>query len=122
MESPDWEARYKTLLDRAGDLLVDRLAGVPQPFCLLCAEKRITECHRRLIAEYLVGEKGAGVEPIERRTPMECTCFSPDYTPGFGDSNYQTNEPWQLYSPAKAISSYLKVYPRPSRQALIARK
>jgi uncharacterized protein (DUF488 family) len=65
MEYPDWEVRYKTLLDRAGDLLVDRLAGVPQPFCLLCAEKRITECHRRLIAEYLVGKKGAEVEHIE---------------------------------------------------------
>ena len=37
------EARYKKLLDQAGDLLVSRLAGVPQPFCLLCAERRVAE-------------------------------------------------------------------------------
>ena len=64
-EYADWEARYKTLLDQSGDLLVDRLAGIPQPFCLLCAEKRVAECHRRLIAEYLVEKKGAEVEHIE---------------------------------------------------------
>ncbi len=64
-EYPNWEARYKTLLDQAGDLLIERLAGVPQPFSLLCAEKRITECHRRLIAEYLVEKKGAVGEHIE---------------------------------------------------------
>jgi uncharacterized protein (DUF488 family) len=65
IEYDDWEARYKTLLDQAGDLLVDRLAGVPQPFSLLCAEKRVADCHRRLIAEYLVEKKGAKVEHIE---------------------------------------------------------
>lgn len=57
LEYDDWEARYKTLLDQSGDLLVDRLAGVPQPFSLLCAEKRVTDCHCRLIAEYLVEKK-----------------------------------------------------------------
>jgi uncharacterized protein (DUF488 family) len=65
MECDDWEARYKTLLDQAGDLLVERLDGVPQPFCLLCAEKRVADCHRRLIAEYLIEKKGAEVEHIE---------------------------------------------------------
>jgi len=65
LECDDWEVRYKTLLDQAGDLLVDRLARIPQPFSLLCAEKRVRECHRRLIAEYLVEKKGAEVEHIE---------------------------------------------------------
>ena len=65
LEYDDWEARYKTLLDQSGDLLVERLAGVPQPFSLLCAEKRVADCHRRLIAEYLVEKKGAEVEHIE---------------------------------------------------------
>ena len=65
LEYDDWEARYKTLLDQSGDLLIGRLAGIPQPFCLLCAEKRVSECHRRLIAEYLVEKKGAEVEHIE---------------------------------------------------------
>jgi hypothetical protein len=64
-EYPDWEARYKALLDKAGDLLVERKSGVPQPFGLLCAEKRVADCHRRLIAEYLVEKKGAEVEHIE---------------------------------------------------------
>ena len=65
MECDDCEARYKTLLDQSGDLLVNRLAGVPQPFSLLCAEKRVADCHRRLIADYLVEKKGAEVEHIE---------------------------------------------------------
>jgi uncharacterized protein (DUF488 family) len=54
----DWEVRYKKLLDQSGDLLLERLAGIPQPFFLLCAEKRVADCHRRLIAEYLVEKNG----------------------------------------------------------------
>ena len=65
LDGDDWEARYKTLLDQVGDLLVARLAGVPQPFTILCAEKRVADCHRHLIAEYLVEKKGAEVEHIE---------------------------------------------------------
>jgi uncharacterized protein (DUF488 family) len=61
----DWEVRYKKLLDQSGDLLVERLAGIPQPFSLLCAEKRVADCHRRLIAEYLVEKKGVEVGHIE---------------------------------------------------------
>jgi uncharacterized protein (DUF488 family) len=65
LECPDWESRYQTLLDRAGDLLTDRLSDIPQPFCLLCAEKKAADCHRRLIAEFLVRRKGTKVEHIE---------------------------------------------------------
>ena len=61
----DREARYRRLLDQSGDLLVERLASIPQPFCLLCAERRVAECHRRLIAHYLVAKQGAEVEHIE---------------------------------------------------------
>lgn len=60
----DWPQRYGKLLERAGDLLFDRLAGVPEPFCLLCAEKRSAECHRRQIADYLAA-KGWAVEHLE---------------------------------------------------------
>ncbi len=49
----DWPTRYGDFLDRAGPLLFDRLAGVPGPVCLLCAEKRLADCHRRHVAEYL---------------------------------------------------------------------
>ena len=60
----DWEVRYRTLLDKAGDLLTERLSKVPVPFCLMCAEKRSIHCHRLIIAEYLK-HKGYNVEHIE---------------------------------------------------------
>jgi uncharacterized protein (DUF488 family) len=53
LEYDDWPARYEKFLASAGPLLFDRLADVPGPVCLLCAEKRIAVCHRRLVAEYL---------------------------------------------------------------------
>jgi uncharacterized protein (DUF488 family) len=54
----DWPERYGKLLELAGPLLFDRLAGIPGPICLMCAEKKVSECHRRHIAEYL--ERTAG--------------------------------------------------------------
>lgn len=50
---PDWPERYGRFVDAAGPLLFDRLAQVPGPICLMCAEKRVSECHRRHLAEYL---------------------------------------------------------------------
>src|SRR5262245_34656132 len=44
---PDWQRRYEALLSRSGDLLVERLDGLPDPLCLLCAEKLVGDCHRR---------------------------------------------------------------------------
>jgi uncharacterized protein (DUF488 family) len=61
----DWRPPYQALIELAGDLLVRRLAGLPEPFCLLCAEKRVTECHRQLIADFLVKTRGWSVEHIE---------------------------------------------------------
>lgn len=46
LELPDWQARYARLLDCAGPLLTAWLADIPDPICLLCAEKRVAECHR----------------------------------------------------------------------------
>jgi hypothetical protein len=54
-----------SLVDKPLDKPNQWLAGVPQPFLLLCAEKRVADCQRRLIAEYLVEKKGAEVEHIE---------------------------------------------------------
>jgi uncharacterized protein (DUF488 family) len=61
----DWRPSYRALFDRAGDLLVGRLAELPQPFCLMCAEKRVSECHRLVIADFLVATRGWNVEHIE---------------------------------------------------------
>ncbi len=61
----DWGPAYRALFERAGDLLVDRLDRLPNPFCLMCAEKRVAECHRRIIAEFLVSTRGWDVEHIE---------------------------------------------------------
>lgn len=62
---PDWPARYRRLLDAAGDLLTERLAGVPVPYCLLCSEKRAAECHRTLVADFLARHAGAAVVHLE---------------------------------------------------------
>lgn len=53
LEYNDWPERYAKFLDVAGPLLFDRLTGLPTPVCLLCAEKKVAECHRRHVAEYL---------------------------------------------------------------------
>jgi uncharacterized protein (DUF488 family) len=45
--------RYAAFFERTADLLVGRLLELPGPFCLLCAEKRVDECHRKVIADYL---------------------------------------------------------------------
>jgi hypothetical protein len=60
----DWRERYRTLLDRAGDLLVSRLVDVPGPICLLCAERRPEDCHRTLVAKYLASGSGAEIEHL----------------------------------------------------------
>ena len=61
----DWRAPYRELLRRSGDLLVTRLLETPAPFCLLCASKRVAECHRQMIAEHLVASRGWNVHHIE---------------------------------------------------------
>jgi uncharacterized protein (DUF488 family) len=58
LEYDDWPQRYEKLLEAAGPLLFDRLAPVPGPVCLMCAEKRVSECHRRHITEYLKRHQG----------------------------------------------------------------
>jgi len=63
LEYDDWQEKYKRLFEKAGDLLTERLTGIPAPFCLLCAEKQVTKCHRQYIAEYLV-RQGWEVEHI----------------------------------------------------------
>ena len=61
----DWRTPYRELFRSSGDLLVARLLDLPAPFCLLCAEKRVAECHRQTIAEHLVTTRGWNVDHIE---------------------------------------------------------
>jgi hypothetical protein len=63
LEFDDWPQRYLQMLERAGDLLIERLLQLPPPFCLLCAEKDPDQCHRKIIADYLV-QKGYSAEHI----------------------------------------------------------
>ena len=61
----DWRPSYTTMFERVGHLLVGRLTELPEPFCLMCAEKRVAECHRLVIADFLVARRGWTVEHIE---------------------------------------------------------
>lgn len=65
LEYPDWPERYEMFLAAAGPLLFDRLADVPGPVCLMCAEKRVSECHRRHVAAYLERAKGWSFTHLE---------------------------------------------------------
>ena len=53
MHLANWPERYARLIQRAGDRLTARLKDVPEPFCLMCAEKDPDRCHRGIIAKYL---------------------------------------------------------------------
>jgi len=64
MENEDWRERYQQLLEKDGDLLIEPLYSILGPLCLMCAEKSHTECHRQLIADFLI-KKGFEVEHIE---------------------------------------------------------
>jgi uncharacterized protein (DUF488 family) len=61
----DWAPAYRAFFDRAGDLLVGRIDDLPRPFCLLCAEKRVAECHRLVIADFLVAHRGWTAHHLE---------------------------------------------------------
>lgn len=61
----DWSGPYREMLARSGELLTERLVDLPQPFCLLCAEKHVMDCHRRMIADFLTTHRGWDVEHIE---------------------------------------------------------
>ena len=64
LEFDDWKERYQQLLNKAGDILVERLLQIPVPFCLMCAEKNPTNCHRKFVAEYLT-RIGFQIEHLE---------------------------------------------------------
>ena len=60
----DWRERYAALIESAGHLLVSRLDELTPPLCLLCAERRVADCHRLQIAEFLAA-RGNEVEHLD---------------------------------------------------------
>ena len=68
LDYPDWRERYRQLWEHAGNLLLegllDQVQHLPQPVCLMCAERRVADCHRLYLAEYLV-QQGWEVKHIE---------------------------------------------------------
>ncbi|MBK8974902.1 MAG: DUF488 domain-containing protein [Planctomycetes bacterium] len=65
LEHPDWREPYRELLARSGDLLTARLRELAGPVCLLCAERRASDCHRTLVAEWVAAHTGEAVVHIE---------------------------------------------------------
>jgi len=49
----DWQDRYREWILAEGELRCRKLFDLEEPVCLLCAEKRISECHRMHVAEFL---------------------------------------------------------------------
>ena len=52
-DTADWRSRYQMHLDRQWNAVRGQLEEVPQPYCLLCAEKLVANCHRSDIAKRL---------------------------------------------------------------------
>ena len=65
LDYDDWPQRYERFLALAAPVLFDRLEGIAGPVCLMCAEKRVCECHRRHVAAHLEKTKGWTFTHIE---------------------------------------------------------
>ncbi len=50
----NWPERYTALVAVAGEILTERLHQTPAPFCLMCSERDVRDCHRKVIADFLV--------------------------------------------------------------------
>ena len=57
-DDPDWRRRYEALLAGAGDVLTERVHGIPGPLALLCAERDVGQCHRGPLADALTARGG----------------------------------------------------------------
>lgn len=67
LDNRDWAILYEKYLKESGDSLISDLIKITEPFCLLCAEKKVEEngvvnCHRKLIADYLSSRRDLGLD------------------------------------------------------------
>jgi len=53
MGDEDWADQYRQLMAASGEERAAPLLKLKGPVCLLCAEKKPDDCHRRLVAEWL---------------------------------------------------------------------
>ena len=65
LDYDDWPERYERFLTLAAPVLFDRVEGIAGPVCLVCAEKRVHECHRGHIADHLTRSRGWTFTHIE---------------------------------------------------------
>lgn len=65
LDYEDWVARYERFVALAAPVLFDRLEQLAGPVCLMCAEKRLCDCHRRHLAAHLEKTKGWTFTHIE---------------------------------------------------------
>lgn len=50
----DWHSRYSNWIQTEGQSRCSKLFELAEPICLLCAEKKVAECHRLYVANFLV--------------------------------------------------------------------
>lgn len=68
MHYENWRELYQKFIEKVGDMLIERLTTAlktyPEPYCLMCCEKKASDCHREIIADQMV-KQGHEVEHIE---------------------------------------------------------
>jgi len=68
MHYENWRELYRGFMDKVGDVLIELLNNALKlhslPFCLMCCEKKASNCHRKIITDYLI-QQGHEVEHIE---------------------------------------------------------
>lgn len=52
----DWREPYQRYVEQNGPEMISFLKQIEQPFALMCAERKVSDCHREYIADYLIGE------------------------------------------------------------------
>jgi uncharacterized protein (DUF488 family) len=58
LNDPEWKEKYTKLLEAEGTERTERIRAITeQAFCLLCAEKDFTNCHRLQVAEFLLNSR-----------------------------------------------------------------